>query len=107
MSIFLRVSLIVAVLISNTFSVYAADGVIKFLKGSATVNGVPVKQGHPVSFKDQIKTSKKSLLVLKIKPGVVIKIKSETNITVKKPFKTKKENRIVHDYLLTKGQMFI
>lgn len=107
MRISLRIFIITLLCISNSFSAYAIDGVIKFLKGTAFVNGIPVKQGHPISFQDKIKTNKNSLLVLKIKPGVVIKIKSETSITIKKPFKTKKGNRTIHDYLLIKGQMFI
>ena len=99
----MKLIFLILFILSN--SVIAADGIILFSKGQVNINGFKVAKKAPFNYGDVISTSKKSLAIIKIRPGTVIKMKSNARLLVEKPIK--KNGKTDYSYVLKYGDIFI
>ena len=68
-----------------SISTAAAENKIAFLKGKASINGKQVNSKQVIQYGDSIKTGRDSLAVLIIQPGTTLKLKSNSEMIIKKP----------------------
>lgn len=84
---------------------FAKDAKVLFIKGELKINGVPAKKRQLFSYGDKIETSEKTLAILSLKPGVIMKIKENTSFVASPPKKVKGKDN--YSYILKAGDMFI
>jgi len=83
----------------------AADGRVMLIKGSATLNNKVLSKSSLLNFGDEIKTEKDSLLIIKLEPNTLIKIKEKTTLKIEKPSVT--ENKKNYSFALKIGEAFV
>lgn len=86
-------------------SVFAGDGAVLFIKGKAFVNSKKVKKNSGFNYGDTFSTGEKSIAVIKIKPGLNIKLKENSILKIQKPKILKRGREF--SYTLEAGEIFI
>jgi len=102
MKLLIKLSLLISILITSSF---AQDGKVMFVKGKAFVNKAEVKGKFEFKYGDTFSTGKDSMAIIKINPGLQIKLKANSILEIEKPKRNKKGKTF--SYALNAGEIFI
>jgi ferric-dicitrate binding protein FerR (iron transport regulator) len=102
MKLIILLTLIFSIIGSKSF---AFEGRVVFIKGEAFVNKLKVKSKSEFKYGDTFSTGKDSMAIIKINPGLQIKLKPNSILEIQKPKKNKKGK--TYSYALETGEIFI
>ena len=102
MKLVIWLSLIFSIVGSKSFGF---EGKVAFIKGEAFVNKSKVKSKSEFKYGDTFSTGDNSMAIIKITPGLQIKLKPNSILEIQKPKRNKKGK--TYSYALETGEIFI
>lgn len=106
-NLIIKLILPMALLVSLMSGALAADGKVVFIKGDAFVNNKQIKMNATFNYGDTFSTGNESMAVIRINPGLQLKLKANSELQIKKPKKIRKSNGKEFTYILNMGEIFI
>jgi len=103
----MKLLLLFALLVSSINSSHSADGKISFIKGSVKINGKLVTKKVSISYGDKIRVGKKSLVIIRVNPSTILKLKQRSFLKIEKPRTNKSKTKTLYSYALKYGDMFV
>ena len=93
------------ILLTISLQSIAADGRVMLIKGSAFKNDKNLSKNSSLLFGDEIRTEKNSLLIIKLEPNTLIKVKEKTTLKIEKPLVINDKKN--YSFALKRGEAFV
>jgi hypothetical protein len=99
------IKIISIIILIVTSSAFAQSGAVMFIKGKAFVNNKQILVKAKFKYGDTFSTGEESMAIIKINPGLKIKLKENSVLKIQKPKKNKQGK--TYSYALDAGEIFI